>query len=421
MRLTRQSNTFFFAFALALIFACETAVAQSPTTTQSGHDIVKKVAVSTGIDQLTAENYRRLAGQRVGLITNQTGIDANGVSTLTLLRDAPNVNLTAIFSPEHGLAGKLDQSLIKDAVDSNTGLKIFSLYGEIRQPNPKHLEEVDTLVFDIQDVGCRFYTYISTMGLAMQAAAAQKKRFVVLDRPNPIGGVAVGGPYLDSSAKSFVAFHPMPVRHGMTVGELAMMFKSELQLENLQLEIVPCENWSRDQFFDNTGLRWVNPSPNMRNLNQAILYPGIGLWETTNLSVGRGTDTPFELVGAPWIKCQPLAAKLNEAGLPGVKFTPREFVPDASKFAGETCGGIQISITDRAKFDPIRLGITLACALFELYPDQWQVDASMRLLCSAATLSAIKDGKSPDEILSLLQSDTNNFQNRRRPFLLYNP
>lgn len=392
---------------------------QSPTTTQLNHETERHLSVSTGIDRLTAEGYRRLAGQRVGLITNQTGIDAHGVSTVTLLRDAPNVNLTAIFSPEHGLAGKLDQPMVGDAIDKATGLKIFSLYGKSRQPTPQQLEEVDTLVFDIQDIGCRFYTYISTMGLAMQAAASQEKKFVVLDRPNPIGGVAVGGPYLDPGAESFVAFHPMPVRHGMTVGELAMMLKAELKLKNLQLEIVTCEHWSRGQFFDGTGLRWVNPSPNMRNLNQAILYPGIGLWETTNLSVGRGTDTPFELVGAPWIQCQQLADHMNDAGLPGVSFTPREFIPDASKFAGKTCGGIQISITNRTTFDPNRLGTTLACQLFALYPDHWQIDASMRLLGNAATLSAIKAGKSADEILSFQQAETTNFQNRRRPFLLY--
>ena len=256
--------------------------------------------VQTGLDRLEQEAWRPLRGQRVGLITNHTGIDAQGRTNVERLRRAPEVNLVALFSPEHGLAGQLDQAKIDDSTDQASGLRVLSLYGETRKPTAEQLALVDTLVFDIQDIGTRFYTYISTMGLAMQAAAEHGKRLVVLDRPNPINGTHVEGPVLDDGRQSFVGFHTLPVRHGMTVGELARMFQAEMGWE-VDLHVVPMSGWRRGEYFDETGLLWVDPSPNMRNLNQAILYPGIGLLETTNLSVGRGTDTPFERIGAPWL------------------------------------------------------------------------------------------------------------------------
>ena len=254
----------------------------------------------TGIDVLVRNGFRELQGRRVGLITNQTGVDRAGVSTVELLRRAEGVDLKALFSPEHGLEGKLDVAKIGDTQDANTGLPVYSLYGENRSPTAESLQGLDTLVFDIQDIGARFYTYISTMGNAMRTAAEHKLRFVVLDRPNPINGVDVAGPVLDEGSQSFVGFHTLPVRHGMTVGELAAMFNEELQL-GVDLQIVPVEHWRREDYFDRTGLLWVNPSPNMRSLAEAVLYPGIGLLEMTNLSVGRGTDTPFEVIGAPWL------------------------------------------------------------------------------------------------------------------------
>ncbi len=379
----------------------------------------RKTIAKSGIDVLVADDFRLLKNQRVGLITNQTGIANNGESTIAILRKSPHVELTAILSPEHGIAGKLDQSSIDDSVDGETGLEIFSLYGKTRKPTAEQLEKVDTLVFDIQDIGCRFYTYISTMGLAMEAAEQHGKRFVVLDRPNPIGGVAVSGPTIDAALESFVAFHAMPVRHGMTVGELAQMFKRERGLSDLDLDVVRCQGWNRQQFFDATGQRWVNPSPNMRNLNQAILYPGIGLWETTNLSVGRGTDTPFEIVGAPWIRCQELATELNSADLAGVSFTPRVFTPTASKFSEQPCEGVQISIIDRASLDPIRCGIVLACSLRKLYTDEWGIDTSMRLLCNQQILNEIKNGSTPDSILQMIETDVDDFTSRRAHCLLY--
>ena len=270
--------------------------------------------VLTGIDVLVREQFKSLNGRRIGLITNQTGIDRNGVATALLLHQAPNVQLLALFSPEHGIKGTLDTTLISNSRDGATGLKIFSLYGESREPAEDMLEGIDTLVFDIQDIGTRYYTYISTMGNAMRAAARHGLRFMVLDRPNPINGSEVTGPVLDDGSQSFVGFHRIPVRHGMTVGELAMLFNAELQM-NLDLEVIRMEGWKRSDFFSETGLPWIDPSPNMRNLTQALLYPGIGLLETTNLSVGRGTDTPFEVIGAPWLDGVLLAASLNQLGL----------------------------------------------------------------------------------------------------------
>ena len=374
--------------------------------------------VLSGIDVLSRDHFELLKGQRIGLITNQTGINCEGRTTIDLLRESSDVDLAALFSPEHGIAGKLDQGIVGDSVDGS-GMKVFSLYGATREPTAEQLSKVDTLVFDIQDIGCRFYTYISTMGLAMKAAAKHKKRFVVLDRPNPINGHDFGGPMLDEGSESFVAFHSLPVRHGMTVGELARMFQAELGLKELDLHVINCEGWSRGSYFDETSQPWVNPSPNMRNLNEALLYPGIGLWETTNISVGRGTDTPFEVVGAPWISSIELASELNAASLQGVRFTPRDFTPNASKFANEKCGGVQISITDRESFDPIHCGIEFACALHRLYATHWRLENANRLLCNQCTLDSIKAGKSADEILNKTQTDLAAFAKRRAQFLHY--
>jgi uncharacterized protein YbbC (DUF1343 family) len=323
----------------------------------------------------------------------------------------------ALFSPEHGLAGKLDTQ-IADGRHPGSGLPVYSLYGKTRQPTAEMLAGVDTLVFDIQDIGTRFYTYISTMGLAMEAAAKRGIRFVVLDRPNPIGGVRVEGPVLDPGRESFTAFHPLPVRHGMTVGELAKMFKCELGLD-LDLEVVRMEGWRREDLFDATGLRWVNPSPNMRSLTEAILYPGIGLLETTNLSVGRGTDTPFEIIGAPWMNGKQLERALNAAGLPGVCFQAKVFTPNASKFRGERCEGITITITDRDSFRPLRTGLEIARQLRHLYPDTWNADAYGRLLGNKAVQDGVLAGTTVEQIEAIYEPELKDFLRRRSGFLFY--
>jgi len=375
-------------------------------------------AVETGIDVLVRDNFRQLAGQRIGLITNHTGRAQDGRSTAVLLQAAEQVDVTTLFSPEHGFEGKLDVEKIGDTQDSATGLKVFSLYGPTRKPTPEMLANLDTIVFDIQDIGCRFYTYVSTMGEAMRAAAEQGKRFVVLDRPNPINGLDMAGPMLDAGLESFVGFHHLPLRHGMTAGELAQMFKAELKLE-LDLEVIRCENWHREDYWEATGLTWINPSPNMRSLTEATLYPGVGVLETTNISVGRGTDTPFEWIGAPWIDARQLAAELTGYGLPGVIFVPVEFTPTSSKYEGELCHGVNIAMIDRAQFEPLHVGFALAVALRKLHPDQWQTKSLNRLLGNKQVEQAILDGKTLSEVVELSQTGLRDFAKRRKPFLLY--
>ncbi|MEE4218515.1 MAG: DUF1343 domain-containing protein [Xanthomonadales bacterium] len=398
-----------FVLLSSLVFAVPVAGEISAAQPQS---------VMSGIDVLVRDGFRQLEGRRVGLITNQTGLDGKGLTTASRLHEAPAVRLVTLFSPEHGLHGMLDVPVIGDGQDEATGVRVYSLYGETRKPLAPMLEGIDTLVFDIQDIGTRFYTYISTLGLAMQSAADAGVRFVVLDRPNPINGVAVDGPLTDEGRESFTAFHSLPVRHGMTVGELALMFRGELGLE-LDLEVIQLENWTRSSYFDATGLRWVNPSPNMRSLAQALLYPGIGLLETTNLSVGRGTDTPFELVGAPWLDGGALALEMNRAGLPGVRFIPVEFIPVTSKFQGERCGGVNILVVDRAVFEPVRTGLEMARQLWRLYPATWDIEAFDRLLVSKTTLDALRAGQDIPSIQAAYRDGLDEFARRRADFLLY--
>lgn len=374
--------------------------------------------VLTGIDVLVRDGFAPLAGRRVGLITNHTGLDARGRSTARLLHEAPAVELVALFSPEHGLEGTLDVPTIGHGEDDATGLRVYSLYGETRRPLPGMLAGIDTLVFDIQDIGTRFYTYISTLGLAMEAAAEHGLRFVVLDRPNPIGGVRVAGPVADPGRESFTAFHRLPLRHGMTVGELARMFRAE-RVPGLELSVIALENWPREAHYDATGLLWVNPSPNMRSLAQALLYPGVGLLETTNLSVGRGTDTPFEVFGAPWLDGVGFASALNGLDLPGVVFVPVRFTPEASKFAGERCGGVNVIVTDRARFEPVRTGLEIALALQRGYRGTWEIEAYQRLLVSAATLEGIRAGRPFEELQARWRGELEDFLRRRAAYLLY--
>jgi len=375
--------------------------------------------VLNGIDVLQRDGFALLKGLKVGLITNQTGINRERRSTIDLLAEAPEVELRALFSPEHGIRGLLDQDEIDDGTDATTGLPVYSLYRtEKRKPTAAQMKGLDALVFDIQDIGCRFYTYVSTMGEAMKAAAEQGKRFVVLDRPNPINGVDVAGPMLDPGSESFVGWHTLPVRHGMTVGELARLFNEEMKL-GLDLVVVPCEGWKRADAWEATGLEWVNPSPNMRSLTEAFLYPGIGLLETTNVSVGRGTDTPFEVIGSPWIDGPALAAALAARRLPGVAFVPVTFTPDASTFKNERCAGVNIVITDRAAFEPVRTGLEIATALRRLHPDTWKVDGYGRLLANKAVLEAIRGGGDPGAVVELSTAGLRDFHARRTPHLLY--
>ncbi len=374
--------------------------------------------VRTGIDVLQSQGFQSLANERVGLITNHTGRNIDGRTTVSILADAANVSLTALFSPEHGIEGKLDVPKIDSTTDARTGIPVFSLYGETRRPTPEMLAEVDTLVFDIQDIGSRFYTYISTMGEAMEAAAEAGKRFVVLDRPNPLGGLAVHGPMLDAGKESFVGYHHLPVQHGMTIGEIAKLIQAERNLD-LKLEVVRLEGWQRDMAWDATGLTWVNPSPNMRSLTQAFLYPGVGLLEMTNLSVGRGTDTPFEIVGAPWMDGRELARLLNARRIPGVRFVPITFTPSSSNYSQEVCHGINIIVTDRDNFLPVRLGLEIAVGLRDLHPDDWETKNLNRLLGNDLVLDKILSGAGIEPTLSASLKGVSEFRTARQPYLLY--
>lgn len=374
--------------------------------------------VITGIDALEGENFRSLHGSNIGVITNHTGRNANGSSTAEILSRAPGVQLKALFSPEHGFEGILDTAKIQDATDAKTGLRIYSLYGETRRPTPEMLDGIDTLVFDIQDIGTRFYTYISTLGEAMRAAAEHKRRFVVLDRPNPINGIDVHGPMLDPGRESFVGYHRIPVQHGMTAGEIAKMFQAEFQLD-LDLVVIPCQGWTRGTQWDRTGLTWVNPSPNMRSLTQAVLYPGVGLLEMTNISVGRGTDTPFEIMGAPWMDGPALAAAMNAQAIAGVTFTPVEFTPTSSKHANTKCQGVQIAITNREVFRSVPMGLALAKTLRLLHPDTWDTRNLDRLLGNKAVHDALLDGTLAIPEDPRIHLGLREFLERRQKFLIY--
>ncbi len=381
-----------------------------------GGDIPLAHDVRTGLDALAAEQFARLKGKTLGLITNQTGIDREGRRNIDLLAAADGVRLQAILTPEHGLEGLLDESEIGDGVDGATGLPVISLYrGERRRPTAEMLQGLHALVFDIQDIGARFYTYITTMGYAMEAAAAAGIEFFVLDRPNPIGGTQVEGPMLDDDLRSFIGYHPMPVRHGMTVGELARMWNAERKI-GVDLKVVPMKGWRRDLWFDETGLPWINPSPNIRNLDQAILYPGIALLEgLANYSVGRGTDTPFQFVGADWVDGSDLAAALRRRAIPGVRVYARSLKPTASRFAGKTIGGVQFSIADRNSLRPTTLGLEIAAALVKLYPDRVNLAETEKLIGNRRVIDALRAGRG----LERADGEVEAFRERRSRFLLY--
>jgi uncharacterized protein YbbC (DUF1343 family)/CubicO group peptidase (beta-lactamase class C family) len=375
------------------------------------------VQVLTGIDVLERDGFKQLAGMRLGLVTNHTGRDRAGRQTIDVLHDAGGVKLTALFSPEHGIRGLADEK-VSDSKDEKTGLPIYSLYGETRRPKPEQLKDLDAIVYDIQDVGARFYTYISTLGYVMEEAARAHIPVYVLDRPNPIGGIDVEGPVADESKLSFTAYHRIPVRHGMTVGELARLYNSERKI-NCDLRVIQMEGWRRGMWYDATNLVWVNPSPNMRSLTEAALYPGIGLLETTNLSVGRGTDTPFEIIGAPYLDGQRLAAYLNGRKIVGVRFVPLRFTPKSSVFKDTECGGVNIIVTDRTRFHPVQAGLEIAVALRHLYPTEWKVDDYSRLLVNAETLEAVKRADEPEAITRLWSEGLSEFRRARARALLY--
>lgn len=372
----------------------------------------------TGIDVLAQNGFAALRGSRVGLVTNHTGLTRAGQTTIDALFSAPGVTLSALFGPEHGIRGDFDQPAVSDSVDAQTGLPVSSLYGARTQPTAEQLDGIDTLVFDIQDIGCRFYTYLSTLGHTLEAAHTHGKRVVVLDRPNPITAAHTEGPIADADKLAFVAYHPIPVRHGLTFGEMARLFHAEKHL-TCPLEVIACEDWRRGDWYDATGLLWTNPSPNMRRLSAAALYPGVGLLEFTNVSVGRGTDTPFEIFGAPYLDARAFAAALNAERLPGVGFIPVQFTPTASVFAGETCSGVQILLLDRDALDAVCVGLTLALALRRLYREAWQPEKLMTLLVNQKTYDAVATEQNYSNIAAGWAEDLEAFEARAQAWRLY--
>jgi uncharacterized protein YbbC (DUF1343 family)/CubicO group peptidase (beta-lactamase class C family) len=372
--------------------------------------------VEVGIDILKRENFARLRGANVGLITNASGRDGEGARTVDVLRNAPGVTLVALFAPEHGLFADLDRK-IENGSDESSRLPVYSLYGDRFSPSDEMLAGIDTLLFDIQDVGARFYTYASTMHRTLAVAAKRGLRVVVLDRPNPIDGIDVAGPVSSPGDASFVNHHPLPVRHGMTLGELAEMINADEHL-GAELEVVRMRGWRRAAYYDQTGLVWTPPSPALRSVAQAVLYPGVALVEGTNVSVGRGTATPFEVVGAPWIDDR-LADRLQAESLAGIAFASTQFTPASSTHAGKDCTGIRLTVTDRAGFEPIRTGVAIARALQELYPSQWKPDKLNHIIAHRGVTDAILSGRPLLDIEAMWKADLDAFRNRRKKYLLY--
>jgi uncharacterized protein YbbC (DUF1343 family) len=377
--------------------------------------------VYPGVEVLLNDPANPLAGRRVGLITNHTGRDRAGTSTIDLLMGAADIELVALFSPEHGIRGvAADGERIDSEVDQRTGLPIHSLYGETRRPTPEMLEGIEVLAFDIQDVGARPYTYASTMALGMQAAAEHGIPFVVLDRPNPIGGVIVEGNILDPAFSSFVGMYPIAARHGMTVGELALMYNDRHEI-GVDLTVIPAEGWRRGQWFDHTGLPWSAPSPNLPRLEAVIHYPGTVFFEGTNLSEGRGTDFPFEQTGAPWLDAEAVAAEMNAMGLPGVRFEPVRFAvrPDARKFPGETLPGVRLVATDREAYRPVAASLLLIDAIHRLHPDEFAWSGTMNRLAGTDRVRQAVEGGTLRALLDEWDRDAERFRAAREPYLLY--
>src|SRR3990170_3797018 len=395
------------------------APAPAPTehTATAGEALASPPSVLSGLDVLVAEQFALLAGRSVGLVTNQTGVDAQGRRGVDLLAAAPRVKLKAIFSPEHGLVGEAVGD-VPHGRDAATRRPVWSLYGADRRPTAAMLNGIDTLVVDLQDVGVRYYTYLTTLLYVLEEAARRRITVVVLDRPNPITGGAVEGPLMDPDLRSFTSPHPIPVRTGLTIGEFARMVAAERKIP-VALTIVPLVGWNRGLWYDKTGLPWINPSPNIRSLTQALLYSGIGLLEATNLSVGRGTDSPFEVVGAPWIDPVALAETMNRKGLAGVSFEPALFTPTADHHAGQQIGGVRLQVRDRDAIRPVTVALALAGEIRARYHREFSADAIQNLLVNRSTIWALLRGEPLPRLRAWAEAERGDFLHRRASYLIY--
>ena len=413
MRRSHRSS-FCFCLALALLtFSSPAIAAPGKATAKKG----RPGRVQTGLDVLEVQKFTPLKGKRVGLITNHTGLDAQEKTTIDRLAHAPGVTLVALFSPEHGLAGKMDDK-VTSTKDPSTGLSVYSLYGETKRPTDEMLNGIDALVFDIQDAGVRFYTYTTTMGYCMEAAAKKGIAFYVLDRPNPIGGEIVEGPMLDDDKREFVAYFPLPVRYALTIGELAQLYNVENRI-GADLHVIQMKNWHRNYFYESTGLRWVPPSPNLRTTKGAILYPGLEILQNAGVSVGRGTEAPFEIFGAPWMNGEDVAAALNAKHLPGLKFVSQLLIPVSGLYAGQRCGGVSIRIGEKSAVRSMRMGLEIAAVLKKLYPDKVDLAKTITLLGNATTVQLLQDGVPPEKIVADWKDDLVVYEAKRRKYTLY--
>jgi len=377
--------------------------------------------VLTGLDVLESEGFKALQGKSVGIITNHTGKDHAGKSAVELLAKAPGVKLKAIFTPEHGFLGaEAAGAAIASTTDTATGLPIFSLYGQTKRPTPQSLEGLDVLVFDMQDVGARFYTYLSTMGMAMEEAAGRKIEFMVLDRPNPVGGAVIEGPVKIPEISAFTSYLPVPIRHGLTAGEMARLYNAYLETP-VKLTVVPMQGWKRDMLWEETGLTWTNPSPNIRNATAALLYPGIGCFESTNLSVGRGTDMPFEWVGAPWLDARAVFQDLHDAHLAGFSFKVQSKTPKDDLYKDVECRGIEIRVKDPKAVRPVDLWVTLMTILRERYSYEFipRFDEVRMMVGNDDFQKRYLGEEKPDAIIAAFHASAARFEKTRKPFLLY--
>ena len=418
--MTRQ--TLFFIrlifFALGIVLTLPSCTSANRAAQRKAKSRARAARVETGLDVLAAQKFAALRGKRVGVITNHTGLDSQGRSIVDLLAHAQGVKVVALFSPEHGLAGRKDEENIVSTKDPATGLPVYSLYGESRRPTDKMLEGIDTLVFDVQDAGVRFYTYTTTMGYCMEEAAKRKIAFYVLDRPNPIGGEVIEGPMLDADKTAFVAYYPVPVRYGLTIGELAQFYNVENHI-NAELHVIAMKGWHRNYYFESTGIKWQPPSPNLRTLKGSIVYPGIEILQAAKVSVGRGTQTPFEQFGAPWMDGEAVASALNARNLAGLHFVSQPFIPVAELYAGKRCGGVGIRIADRAAVRSLRLEIEIATILKKMYPEQFDVAKLITLTGNAETIRQLQDGVAPERIVESWSEDLKAFDQVRRKYFIY--
>ena len=393
--------------------------AQKPAkkTKSTGASKGRAGRVQTGLETLEMEKYASLKGKRVGLISNHTGLDFQGRSTVELLAHAPGVKLVALFSPEHGIAGHADEK-VASSKDASTGLPVYSLYGEHLRPSDDMLQGIDALVFDVQDAGVRFYTYTTTMGYCMEEAAKRGIKFYVLDRPNPLNGEIVEGPMLDAEKTSFVAYFPVPVRYGLTIGELAQLFNAENHI-NVELHVIRMKNWHRNYFFESTGIRWIPPSPNLRTLKGSILYPGLEILQNAGVSVGRGTEAPFEEFGAPWMNGEEVAEELNGKKLAGLRFENHAFIPVSGLYAGQRCEGVGIKVTDRVAVRSMRMGLEIAAVLEKKYPTHIDLGKLVDLLGNDETVRQLQAGTPPEEIVASWGKELAAFDVVRRKYFMY--